>query len=70
MLTLLHTFFNYFNTDPLITKSETEAIVEQCHANSFDTVEIISINYERENEGNCEWDVDYMYGQSGEIEMG
>lgn len=65
------------NAEPEITESEAEAIVEQRHANSFGTVEIISISYERgryvvewESVGNCEWGVDYVNGQSGEIEMG
>ena len=65
------------NTDPEITESEAEAIVEQRHANSFGTVEIIWISYEGgqyviewKNEGNCEWGVDYVDGQSGDIEMG
>lgn len=65
------------NAEPQITESEAEAIVEQHHTNSFGTVEIISISYEHgryvvewENEGNCEWGVDYLDGQSGEIEMG
>lgn len=65
------------NADPEITESEAETIVEQRHKNSFGTVKIISISYERsryvvewENEGNCEWGIDYLDGQSGEIEMG
>ncbi|MBT2569731.1 hypothetical protein [Planococcus sp. ISL-110] len=64
-------------SDPEITEAEAEAIVEQHHTNSFGTMEIISISYERgryvvewENDGNCEWGVDYVDGQSGEIEMG
>ena len=64
-------------SDPEIIEADAEAIVEQRHTNSFGTVEIISISYERgryvvewENEGNCEWGVDYVDGQSGEIEMG
>lgn len=80
-ITILLTFLLFFsgcsNTDPQITESEAEAIVEQRHANSFGTVEIISINYEHgryvvewESEGNCEWGVDYVDGQNGDIEMG
>ena len=78
---ILLTFFLIFtgcsNAEPAITESEAEAIVEQRHTNSFGTVEIISTSYERgqyvvewENEGNCEWGIDYVDGQSGEIEMG
>ncbi|TWT05448.1 MULTISPECIES: hypothetical protein [unclassified Planococcus (in: firmicutes)] len=76
-LTFLLLFSGCSNAEPEITESEAEAIVEQRHTNSFGTVEIISISYERgryvvewENEGNCEWGVDYLDGQSGEIEMG
>ena len=65
------------NAEPVITESEAETIVEQRHANSFGTVEILSVSYERgryvvewKSEGNCEWGVDYLDGQSGEIEMG
>ena len=64
-------------SDSEITEAEAEAIVEQRHANSFGTVEILAVSYEGgqyvvewESEGNCEWGVDYVNGQSGEIEMG
>ena len=74
---LLFIVIGCFNSTPEITESEAEAIVEQRHANSFGTVEIISISYERgqyvvewESVGNCEWGVDHVDGQSGEIEMG
>lgn len=77
LLTFLLIFTGCSNAEPAITESEAEATVEQRHKNSFGTVEIISISYERgrymvewENEGNCEWGVDYVDGQSGEIEMG
>ena len=76
-LTFLLLFSGCSNAEPEITESEAEAIVEQRHANSFGMVEIISVSYERgryvvewESEGNCEWGVDYVDGQSGEIEMG
>lgn len=77
LLTFLLIFSGCSNAEPEITESEAEAIVEQRHANSFGTVEIISISYERgryvvkwENEGNCEWGIDHVNGQNGEIEMG
>ena len=77
LLVFLLLFSSCSNADPEITESEAEAIVEQHHANFFGTVEIISSSYERgryvvkwENQGNCEWGVDYVDGQSGEIEMG
>ena len=77
LLTFLLIFSGCSKTEPLITESEAETIVEQRHTNSFGTAEIISISYERgryvvewENEGNCEWGVDYVDGQSGEVEMG
>lgn len=70
LLTFLLLFSGYSNAEPEITESEAEAIVEQRHENSFGTVEIISISYERgryvvewENKGNCEWGVDYLDGQ-------
>ena len=77
LLTFLLIFSSCSNAEPAITESEAEAIVEQRHTNLFGTVEVISISYERgryvvewENEGNCEWGVDHVDGQSGEIKMG
>ena len=48
-------------SDPEITEAEAETIVEQRHANSLGSVEIISMSYERcqyvdewKNDENCE----------------
>ncbi|ANU15228.1 hypothetical protein B481_1359 [Planococcus halocryophilus Or1] len=63
--------------NPTITEAEARALVEQSHANSFETVDIISIRYddgqyivEWQNKGNCEWGIDYLDGQNGDILMG
>lgn len=76
LLTFLLIFSGCSNADPKITESEVETLVEQHHANSLGTVEITSVSYEhgqyvfeRENEENCEWGVDYVDGQSGDIEI-
>ena len=77
LILFLLIFAGCSNTNSEITEAEAESIVEQRHANSFGTVEILSVSYEDgqyvvewESEGNCEWGVDYVNGQSGEIEMG
>lgn len=76
LLTFLLIFTGCSNADPEITELEAKALVEQNHANSVGVVEIISVSYEHgqyvvewENEENCEWGVDYVDGQSGDIEM-
>lgn len=63
--------------DPMITEADARALVEQRHANSFGIVDIISIHYdggqyvvEWQNKGNCEWGIDYLDGQNGDILMG
>ncbi|RNF38882.1 hypothetical protein [Planococcus salinus] len=77
LIAFLLIFSGCSNAEPVITEPEAEAMVEQRHANSFGMVEIISTSYENghyvvewENEGNCEWGIDYVDGQSGDIEMG
>ncbi|MEZ0481174.1 hypothetical protein [Planococcus sp. SSTMD024] len=61
---------------PQITESEATAIIEELHTNSFGDAEVLSIEYnwgryavEWENRGNCEWGIDYVDGDDGQVEM-
>lgn len=61
---------------PQITESEVIAIIEELHTNSFGDAEVLSIKYkwgryevEWENEGNCEWGIDHVDGDDGNVKM-
>lgn len=79
-LSLLIIFLSIFligcMQQPQITESEAIAIIEELHTNSFGDAEVMSIEHswgryevEWENAGNCEWGIDHVDGDDGNVEM-
>ncbi|WP_142830822.1 hypothetical protein [Planococcus soli] len=76
LLVFLLIFSGCSNTNPEITEAEAIELVQQSHEETFGTVDILSVSYENgryiiewKNKENCEKGIDFIDGESGEINI-